>query len=365
MKWLFRVGEVIGRWRIVRPLGHGRTGQVYLVTAPGQTAAVKVYCNLTPDESEAARQRELRVYRHPDLAAVVPRLLESGTTEHGNHPYLVLEPVETFTPSRRMSVRAIRRLFLSLADAIEAFHRAGFILCDFKIGNFGFVGKRLVIFDFDATCTVAESLFVRSVTFTQWYVATEVWRDGILTSAADVFSLGHALQVVSNLARTSAFNDLIAVATAPDRADRLPDMATFKAVLKGCKPVRNAVKTAARTLLALGALAALVIAFAVALFHREQVADDGASLAIIHAEASFKEGRDFFNDQKYSMAVTQLERSLSVNGYDNAEAHGMLALCYYKGWGVKQNLAKARKYAAHAAKLGDARGKAVLNALSP
>ena len=152
------------------------------------------------------------------------------------------------------SVRAIRRLFKALADAIEPFHRAGFILCDFKIGNFGFVGKQLVIFDFDATCTVAESLFVRRVTFTQWYVATEVWRDGILTSAADVFSLGHALQVVSNLARTSAFNDLIAVATAPDRADRLPDMATFKAVLKGCNPVRNAVKAAVLALLALGAL---------------------------------------------------------------------------------------------------------------
>ena len=364
MKWLFRVGEVIGRWRIVRPLGHGRTGQVYLVAAPGQTAAVKVYCNLTPDESEDARQRELRVYRHPDLAAVVPRLLESGTTEHGNHPYLVLEPVETFTPSRRMSVRAIRQLFKALADAIDAFHRAGFILCDFKIGNFGFVGKRLVIFDFDATCTVAESLFVRSVTFTQWYVATEVWRDGILTSAADVFSLGHALQVVSNLARTGAFNDLIAVATAPDRADRLPDMATFKAVLKGCKPVRNAVKTAARTLLALGALASLAIGLANASFNERQAGDNSEMLTLRKAEASFEAGRKCFLDKNYPMAVIHLERALSIKDYDNAEAHGMLALCYYKGWGVKQNLAKARKYAAHAAKLGDELGKAVLKALS-
>ena len=89
VKWLFRVGEVIGRWRIVRPLGHGRTGLVYLVAAPGQTAAVKVYCNLTPDESEDARQRELRVYRHPDLAVGAlgtDDLDDLVAAEHGEDP---------------------------------------------------------------------------------------------------------------------------------------------------------------------------------------------------------------------------------------------------------------------------------------
>lgn len=366
VRWRLHAGNTVGPWRVVRPLGRGNVGQVYLVratAAPGRTAALKLFSNQAPDENKSALQRELRVYLNPDLAAFAPRLLESGTTDPG--PYLVLELAETFAPSRKLSVRKIRRLFLALADAIDAFHRAGFILCDFKIGNFGLVGNRLVLFDFDAACTVAESLFARSATFTKWYVAREVWRDGIITPAADVFSIGHALQVVSTLARTNAFNDLIATATAPERGDRLPDMPAFKSALADCKPIRHTVKAAALTLLALGALFALVVGFATALFHREQVADDVTNLQIIHAEASFKEGRDLFDKHDYKMAVLNLERALSVKGYDNAEAHGMLAKCYNEGWGVKHDSEKAHKHAAYAAQLGDERGKEVLGALNP
>ena len=65
------------------------------------------------------------------------------------------------------------------------------------------------------------------------------------------------------------------------------------------------------------------------------------------------------------MAVLNLERALSVKGYDNAEAHGMLAKCYNEGWGVKHDSEKAHKHAAYAAQLGDERGKEVLGALNP
>src|SRR6478736_1740675 len=96
-------GTILGRYRIVREIGSGGMGSVYLAEladdGPSPTFALKVVRSLTP---ELARRlldeaRILSRLEHPHIA----RLLDAGTTPDGQ-PFLVMEYVNG-TPIHRVS----------------------------------------------------------------------------------------------------------------------------------------------------------------------------------------------------------------------------------------------------------------------
>src|SRR6185369_4337176 len=126
--WL---GQRVGSYRILREIGHGGMGTVYLAErADGQyqkQVAIKLVNSPHGDRHFLRRfLRERQVLaglEHPNVV----RLLDGGATENGL-PYLVLEHVEgvridTWCETRKIAVRDCVRLFRNVCAAVEYAHR--------------------------------------------------------------------------------------------------------------------------------------------------------------------------------------------------------------------------------------------------
>jgi serine/threonine protein kinase len=136
-------GRHLGPYQIVREIGRGGMGTVYLAErADGQyqkRVAIKL---LNPQFGDRhflrrfLRERQvLAGLEHPNLV----RLLDGGATEDGL-PYLVLEHVEgvridAWCETRKPPVRDFLRLFRNVCAAVEYAHRQGVIHLDIKPGN--------------------------------------------------------------------------------------------------------------------------------------------------------------------------------------------------------------------------------------
>lgn len=135
------LGRRIGAWKILRLLGEGGMGRVYLVErADGvftQYAALKLSRDLAgPD---AARQLQversiLAMLEHPSIA----RAIDGGITPEGAQ-YLVMEyvdggcPIDEFRPES--PVRDKIQLFLRVVEAVAAAHRHRVAHRDLKPSN--------------------------------------------------------------------------------------------------------------------------------------------------------------------------------------------------------------------------------------
>ena len=136
-------GTQIGSWRLIRELGRGGMGTVYLAErADGQfhqQAALKVIGVGFSDSGLIRRflleRQILARLDHPAIA----RLLDGGLTS-GNRPYFVLEYVDgaridRYCQERRMSVRERLGLFLQVCGAVQYAHENLVIHCDIKPAN--------------------------------------------------------------------------------------------------------------------------------------------------------------------------------------------------------------------------------------
>ncbi len=133
----------IGPWRLVRALGSGGMGIVFLAErADGafeQRAALKlIHRGLEYDELLKrfhAERQILASLDHPNVA----RLLDGGVTPEGR-PYLVMEfvegdPIDVYADAARLSVEARLDLFLSVARTVEYAHRKLVVHRDLKPAN--------------------------------------------------------------------------------------------------------------------------------------------------------------------------------------------------------------------------------------
>jgi non-specific serine/threonine protein kinase/serine/threonine-protein kinase len=133
-------GDEIGAWRLVRPLGRGGTGEVWLARREDgrfeQQVAVKL---LHHDGGDHARlldeQRLLARLQHPGIA----RLLDAGNLADGR-PYMVMEYVDGLPLLRHclthsLAVDARLALFLRACDAVAFAHRHLVVHGDLKHEN--------------------------------------------------------------------------------------------------------------------------------------------------------------------------------------------------------------------------------------
>jgi predicted Ser/Thr protein kinase len=142
----------VGGYRVLRQLGRGGQGAVYLAAAPsGSQVAVKVLHDLVDETARARFAREVDAARRVATFSTA-RVLDVNIS--GQNAYIVSEYVEG--PSLEQLVRkhgprdqdSLTRLALSTAGALAAIHKAGVVHRDFKPSNvlIGPDGPRVIDF---------------------------------------------------------------------------------------------------------------------------------------------------------------------------------------------------------------------------
>lgn len=134
--------EDFGRYRIVRSLGEGGMGTVYLAEQSEsirRLVALKVV-KLGMDTAEVLvrfnnERQALAIMDHPNIA----RIFDAGATRRGR-PYFVMEyiegaPVTEYCDRRRMATRERLALFLAICRAVQHAHQKGVIHRDLKPSN--------------------------------------------------------------------------------------------------------------------------------------------------------------------------------------------------------------------------------------
>jgi tetratricopeptide (TPR) repeat protein len=202
-------GRRIGPYRIVRPLGHGGMGAVYLAVRDDaefhkQVAikTLKFELDGGPAVERFRHERQILAHmEHPNIA----RLLDGGTTEHGT-PYIVLEYIDgmqiaQWCDRKKLSVDDRLRLFCYVCDAVQYAHQHLIVHRDIKPGNILVTSEgvpKLLDFgiakllDTDALAGF-HTIHTSGSIMTPDYVSPEQVRGEPVSTAADVYSLGAVL----------------------------------------------------------------------------------------------------------------------------------------------------------------------------
>jgi eukaryotic-like serine/threonine-protein kinase len=201
------VGRKIGAYRIIRELGRGGMGTVYLAErADGQfehQVAIKLlHRGLEADDllrRFLAERQILASLNHPNIA----RLLDGGATPDGR-PFLVMEHVEgrsitEYCDQHRLPIDARLELFTLVGAAVQHAHRNLVVHRDLKPSNILVTGEGQVkLLDFGIAKLLSDDDMPRSAprTRTGWllmtpeYASPEQVLGEPMTTASDVYQLG-------------------------------------------------------------------------------------------------------------------------------------------------------------------------------
>jgi eukaryotic-like serine/threonine-protein kinase len=199
----------IGPYRLVRKLGEGGMGQVWLAeqTAPFQRlVAIKliragVSDNILLERFESERQALARM-NHPAIAKV----FDAGTTPEGT-PYFVMEyvpgiPITRYCDQKRLSIPQRLELFIKVCEGVQHAHQNAIIHRDLKPANILVTeldskpGPRIIDFGIAkavAACDPLATMFTRAGHFigTPAYMSPEQADPDIrdVDTRSDVYSL--------------------------------------------------------------------------------------------------------------------------------------------------------------------------------
>jgi eukaryotic-like serine/threonine-protein kinase len=198
-------GQMLGPYRVIRKIGHGGMGAVYLAARVDQAFQKEVAIKLIKrgqDTEEVIRRfrserQILASLDHPNIT----RLFDGGTTEDGL-PYFVMEyiqgePIDNYCDSHRLNTSERLRLFQSVCAAVHFAHQHLVIHRDIKPGNILVTSEgvpRLLDFGIAKLLAAEPSFADRTMTLarrmTPESASPEQVRGGNITTASDVYSLG-------------------------------------------------------------------------------------------------------------------------------------------------------------------------------
>ena len=200
-------GRDIGPYRILKSLGQGGMGRVYLAERKdvGQQVALKLVRNsfASPDIRRRflLERRVLARLNHPNIA----RLLDAGVTDD-DMPYFVMEvvegePITIYSDRGHLDIEARLKLFEAVCEAVRYAHQRLVVHRDLKPPNI-LVGEtdegapQVKLLDFGIAKMLVEEdedpLLTRTgmrVMTTQYAAPEQVLGDTI-TTATDVYALG-------------------------------------------------------------------------------------------------------------------------------------------------------------------------------
>jgi eukaryotic-like serine/threonine-protein kinase len=200
----------IGPYELLREIGHGGMGTVYLAARADdeyrQRVALKLIRRGMDTDLVVSRFRNerqiLASLNHPNIAS----LLDGGTTPDGL-PYLVMEhvdgqPIDRYCDARRLPIRERLELFLLVCGAVQHAHASLVVHRDLKPGNIlvsadgqpkllDFGLAKLVDPEVGADQTATQQRFL-----TPSYASPEQIQGRPITTASDVYSLGVLLYLL-------------------------------------------------------------------------------------------------------------------------------------------------------------------------
>ena len=135
-------GQTVGPYRLLRELGRGGMGIVWLaeridgmINRPVALKLPRGHWSATLSERMARERTILAALDHPNIA----RLYDAGLTAEGN-PWLALEyvegrPIDEYCRAKNLSVQERLRLFLDVAAAVAHAHSRLVVHRDLKPSN--------------------------------------------------------------------------------------------------------------------------------------------------------------------------------------------------------------------------------------
>ncbi|MCH8524400.1 MAG: serine/threonine-protein kinase [Balneolales bacterium] len=209
-------GRLIGSYRILKQIGYGGMGAVYLAEradgAFDRMVALKFIRSELQHKTVIERfRREQRIQASLHHEAI-PRLYDAGTDEHGT-PYIVMdyvegEPVTDYVKRTKPALQNVLQLFIRVCEVIHFAHQNLIIHRDLKPSNifitadgdiklldFG-IAKLVDIqpeIDSDEVFSSAEAdMGARTLLnfFSLKYAAPEQIKGGLVTTGTDIYALG-------------------------------------------------------------------------------------------------------------------------------------------------------------------------------
>jgi serine/threonine protein kinase len=203
-------GARVGAYEVVREIGRGGMGAVYLARRADdefeKLVAIKLLKRGTDTDEVLRRFRAERQILarldHPNIA----HLLDAGTTDD-ELPYFVMEYVAgeritDFCSARALNVRARVELFLKVCGAVQFAHRNLVVHRDLKPGNILVTAEgEPKLLDFGIAKLLAPESDLAGATLTlhdqqrltPGYASPEQVRGEAVTTVSDVYSLGALL----------------------------------------------------------------------------------------------------------------------------------------------------------------------------
>ncbi len=226
---------IVGRYQLIRQLGAGGMGTVWLArdTMLGREVAVKEVVlpdGLSPEQRAEQHARTMREARtaaalnHPNVVKIYDVVQVDG------RPYIVMEYVpsrslhDVIIESGTLEPARAAQIGVAVLDALTAAHRAGVLHRDVKPGNV-LIGTdgRVVLTDFGLATFDGGGDLTRPglILGSPQFVAPERARDGSSTPEADLWSLGATLYAA--VEGRSPYERSTAMATLTALATTLPD----------------------------------------------------------------------------------------------------------------------------------------------
>ncbi len=199
-------GPYIGAYKLLRELGRGGMGVVYLAVrddgAFRKNVAIKLLLreNVTPEFVTRFKQERqvLAALDHPNIA----RILDGGDSPDGS-PFYVMEYVEgksihEYCDDQRLSLTARIKLFQQVCQSVQYLHQNSILHRDLKPSNILVSSDGIVkLLDFGIAKLVGAGSFanadltgVQGSMMTPNYASPEQINGGTLHAASDIYSMG-------------------------------------------------------------------------------------------------------------------------------------------------------------------------------
>ena len=236
----------IGPYTLIRLLGSGGIGSVYLVERVVRgtvlRSAMKV---LAPHAAGPAfverferEQHILASLEHPNITRMLDAGVDASMGEAGQ-PYLVMEYVEgehldAYCDGRKLGVAERLVLFLHVCDAVAYAHRNLIVHLDLKPSNILVTADGTVkLLDFGTSKLIqTDSLYTTTVMATPAYASPEQLRNELVTTACDIYALGAILFELLSGSRPGGKSSVAAMmerAITEREPERLTDAVTMPA----------------------------------------------------------------------------------------------------------------------------------------